>query len=197
MIIGKYINCGGKNIMAKTMKTILSKLVFVMCIVVIAFLIVRNMRPYERDYFLAVGIEDTDNNSVTTNLFRNIDDVTKSLGEPIDIKETIETNELGDGIIQKYRFIDYFYDGLNIRFWDYDPRPITAYMVITSSEYRFGFYNIGVGSPRWLVDFAYKSSSARVSADTDRAYIDDDMYVEFSYDKENKVEQIKIFEFSY
>ena len=183
--------------MAKTMKTILSKLVFVMCIVVIAFLIVRNMRPYERDYFLAVGIEDTDNNSVTTHLFRNIDDVTKSLGEPIDIKETIETNELGDGIIQKYRLIDYFYDGLNIRFVDYDPRPITVYMVITSPEYRFGFYNIGVGSPRGLVDFAYKSSSARVSADTDRAYIDHDMYVEFSYDKENKVEQIKIFEFSY
>lgn len=194
MIIGKDINRGGDNKVVKKAWLILPKLVFFICIVIIAFLIVRNMRPYERDYYLAVGIENKD---VNNPCFRNIDDATESLGEPIDIKETIETNDFGNGTIQKYRYIDYFYDGLNIRFWDYDPRPITAYMVITSSEYRFGFYNIGVGSPRWLVDFAYKSSSARVSADTDRAYIDHDMYVEFSYDKENKVEQIKIFEFSY
>ena len=170
--------------MSKKLFKLLLKFVILMCLIIIAFTVIKGKLPYEGDYFEALGIKS----DLPSDMHRLLEEVTESLGEPI--KTTIEKSG-------EFEQDQLYYDGLVIRFHGSGPKSSTSVLEITSPEYRFGLYHIGVGSSRRLVDFAYKSSGARMSDDTERAYIDNGMWIQFSYDDKNRVNKMIISEFFY
>lgn len=170
--------------MNKKVIKLLPKIILPMCVFMIAFAVIKNKLPYEEDYFEAMGIKS----DLSSDMHRLLEEVTESLGEPT--KSTVEK-------VGEYDCNQLYYDGLVIRFHGTGPNTSTSVMEITSSEYRFGLYRIGVGSPRWLIEFAYKSSNAGKSADTEMAYIDKGMWIQFNYDDNDRVEKITISEYYY
>lgn len=159
--------------MGKKIKSIFRIIIWV-CVLGAVFLGIRNFLPYERCYFKIVGA--TKNSALGR-------DVINCLGEP----EKIITDKNGSGKL--------YYDGLVITCGSRSPLTHVQYINITSQKYRFGLYNIGVGSPKKMVDLAYRMSNAYASLDGPNIYIDNHMLVEFKYDKNDKVSEIFLVEY--
>lgn len=147
--------------------------------VCIIFLVAKKFMPYEREYFGELGLVHTINPQSTSRIYSHMDAI-NSLGNPI--KKYVTENG----------WIKLYYDGLTFSCLGINEKSDIANVIITSPQYKFGLYNIGIGSPKTLVDFAYKFSSARPSPDGDNIYLEDSLVVKYEYDTDNKVNKIQV-----
>lgn len=164
---------------------VIKRVFFIMIIVCLTFLIVKKNLPYEPYYFYKIGFKTYEPTEFWTPLnYFAYRDVIDNFGEP-------NRKDIG-----KNDWPTLYYDGMEITcFADHELAGV-ANIHLTSPEYRFGLYKIGIGSSKKLVDFAYKCSKAKPSPDGPNMYIDNHVFVEFIYDKNDNVSEIIMFAYN-
>jgi hypothetical protein len=63
--------------------------------------------------------------------------------------------------------------------------------IITDPNYKLGIFRIGIGSSKNMVKLAYMGAKRQV--DEENGYIDGVTWIDFTFDKNNKVKQIQIY----
>lgn len=148
----------------KQLKTTFFIVVIFILIIFLCFTIIIPFVPYEPYYFEKLNIRVGD-----TSL-----QVIEKLGHPI-YKESVEQN------VQKLIYSDCEILLISSQF---------ASVRIIGQKYRFGYLNIGIGSKRSTVEFAYKGK--KKLHNTADGYIDNGYWITFFYDENNLVKEIQI-----
>jgi len=135
--------------------------------------------PYETGYAKKIGLEN----------YNYTENTIDKLGEPIDIKEEEKTS---DGKQLFYMWMTF--DGYKLGFYfeGGKPKSLSDYKLgcawITNPDYKIGRYNIGIGSPRSLVEKAYRGKEMIV--DGPFGFIDGIIWVSFLFDSNDKVTEM-------
>jgi len=172
--------------MLKKTLIIIKNILITAVIAVFLFFIVRNFMPYERHYFYDIGFKTYEPTEfwVSENYFA-YRDVINNFGEPN--KKNVDENG----------WVTLYYDGMEITCCGEKELAPLANIYIYSPQYRFGLYSIGVGSPKKLVDFAYKWSNAGKSSDVGvYAYVDSNVWVEFEFDENDRVKAMMLLSYN-
>lgn len=149
-------------------KTLFFSAIGIITLIIIGYLFV-NPFIYERNYFSKIGIKGS-------HLYDNI---ILWKGKPIKIVEN------------KDNFIAY-YNGLNLVF--VKEKGVLIRAEIVGKQYHFGLRSIGVDSTRKQVESAYKNvKKIKDPEKNEFGVIDNDVWVDFIFDSNDKVEKILIY----
>lgn len=143
------------------------------CAVLILVLVYYLFHPltYKTDYFYALGIG-------VSHLYS---DLIERKGEPLDVVK----NENGDWIV--------YYDGLGINFGKYYKKSSFQVVRVTGNQYKFGFWQIGIGTSRKKIESVYKHiDKIKDLPKEEFGIIDNGTWVYFKFDKNNNVSEIVI-----
>ena len=155
---------------ASIISAVLSIIVVIFVISVVAYQIRTN--PYEEHYFEKIGFKEPQYTYA---------ELIEDFGQPLDIQESSDFTEVR-------------YDDFCVRLFTDNPEAGIMNVRVFGSAYRFGSKKIGVGSTKKEVSDAYKY--AKKSPDTDYAYVDGKMYVQYFFDDNDIVKEILIFWYS-
>ena len=158
-------------------------IILVLIIVIISVFLYKRWHeknfPYATGYAKKIGLEN----------YNYTENTIDKLGEPIDIKEEEKTL---DGKQLFYMWMTF--DGYKLSFYfeGGKPKSLSDYKLgcawITNPDYKIGRYNIGVGSPRSLVEKAYRGKE--IIVDGPFGFIDGIIWVSFLFDSNDKVTEM-------